>query len=1078
MRASRRVLAALVAVLPATVAVAEPGTFERISLAQGLSQSIIEGILQDRRGYLWFATEDGLNRWDGHRFTVFRNVAGNSRSLSYNDLKCIREDRAGMLWIGTFEGGLNRLDPATGDVTRFRHDPADATSLPANIVRSLCEDRDGRMWVGTQGGGLARLDPGTGRFERFRHDAGDPASLASDDVRALLLDRDGVLWAGTWGGGLDRFDAARRTFVHVEDERSGPAPLLVGALLEDRSGTLWAGTYGEGLFAYDAGTRRLVKRPKGAILPSLLVKALAEDHEGRLWVATDGGGLARLDRKSGAVSVHRHDPSVPGSLATDRVWSVYEDRSKVLWAGTYGGGLNALDLGRKKFLHVKHDPRDPDSLGHDIVWSFHEDPDGTLWVGTDSAGLQRWDRRRNVFRGYRHDPADPSSLSHDTVRAVYGDSGGSLWVATNGGGLDRLDRATGRFTHHRHDPRDPGSLAHDELRAVYEDRAGTLWVATYGGGLDRLDRDTGRFVHHRHDPSDPSSLSNDFVRCVLEDAAGGLWVGTQGGGLNRLDRGTGAFTRWRADPSDPGSLSSDYVFALHEDGAGNLWAGTYGGGLNRRDARTGRFERVTAADGLSSDAVYGILEDERGRLWVSTNRGLTEFDPRARAFHTWDVRDGLQSDEFNGGAFLRSARGEMLFGGIGGFNAFFPSEIVARTDPAPAVLTELLLANRPVPVGGKAGGRVLLSRFVGYADEVVLSHEDDLVSIEFSALHFAAPRKVRYSYRLDGFDRDWVPAGAEQRVATYTGLPPGGYVFRVKASNPDGVWGEEEARLRIVVTPPFWGTWWFRAPAALALAALSAVLLRRRMRTVRLEAAMRAAHDAQMAVMPHEDPVVEGFEVSGVCIPAFEVGGDFFDFVKSGADGASLGIVVGDVSGKGTRAAMTAAMSGGMVNALVRRGGPLEEVAGQVNAALRAKIEKRMFAAVCLATLDPARRELTFVNAGLCEPLLRAGDTATFLSSEGTSFPLGAGTRASYRSRSVVLSAGDVVVLYTDGVPEAQGRDGAPWGYDAFAGFLRGLPAVSMTARQLRDAIVKEVARVTARPRPADDVAVVVVKAC
>lgn len=1071
-----RALAISTALLAGAAASAAPASFEKLSLAQGLSQSIVEGILQDRRGFLWFATEDGLNRWDGYRITVFRNVAGNPRSLSYNDLKCLLEDRSGMIWVGTFEGGLNRFDPATGDVTRFRFALADATSLPANIVRALCEDRDGRIWVGTQGGGLARLDPATGRFERFRHDAADPRSLAHDDVRALLVDGDGALWVGTFGGGLERFDAARRAFVHVPAEGGGPGALLVDALLADRTGTVWAGTWGGGLFAYDGGTGRLVRRPRGVKLPSNLVKALAEDHEGTLWVATDGGGLVALDRKTGATT-YRHDPAESRSLSTDRVWSLFEDRSKVLWAGTYGGGLNALDRGRKEFLHVRHDPRNPASLGQDIVWSFHEDADGTLWVGTDSGGLQRWDRRANVFRGYRHDPSDPASLSHDTVRAVLGDSAGNLWVATNGGGLDRLDRATGRFEHHRHDPGNPDSLAHDDLRSVYEDRSGTFWVGTFGGGLDRLDRETGRFVHYRHDSADPASLSNDFVRCILEDESGALWIGTQGGGLNRLDRTTGAFTRWRADPADPRSLSNDYVFALHEDRAGSLWAGTYGGGLNRLDRKTGRFERITAADGLASDLVYGIVEDERGRLWVSSNKGLTRFDPRTRTFHVFDVQDGLQSNEFNGGSFYRTARGEVFFGGIEGFSAFFPEEIVVRTDPAPVVLTELLLANRPVPPGARSGGRTLLTRFVGYTDEVVLSHEDDLVSLEFAALHFTAPRKIRYAYRLDGFDRDWVPAGAEQRVATYTGLPPGAYLFRVKAANPDGVEGKDEARLRIVVTPPFWGTWWFRSAAALLLAAATAILLRRRMRTVRLEAAMRSAHEAQMAVMPHEDPVVEGFEVSGVCIPAYEVGGDFFDYVAVGEDGARLGIVVGDVSGKGTRAAMTAAMSGGMVNALVRRGGPLAEVAEQASAALHAKIEKRMFAAVCLATLDPGRKELSFVNAGLCEPLLRSGDTAAYLPVEGVSFPLGSSTRAVYRSRTVVLSAGDVVVLYTDGVPEAQGRDGAPWGYDAFAGFLRGLPAASLSARQIRDAVVREVARVTGRPRPDDDVAVVVVKA-
>ncbi len=1074
MRPRRLVLVALGALLAAFPAA--PRELGRLSLDEGLSQSIVEAIHQDRLGFLWLATEDGLNRWDGARFTVFRNVPGDARSFPYNDLKCLDEDAQGALWIGSFGGGLNRFDPATGRVTSYRNDPADSASLPADLVRAVRVDRDGRVWAGTQGGGLARLDPRTGRFERFRHDPRDGASLAHDDVRALLVDGRGTLWVGTYGGGLDRFDPARGAFVHVP-ANGGAGAELVDALLEDRSGHLWAGTWGGGLLLLDERAGRLVPRPRGARLPGERVKALAEDHEGFLWVATDGAGLARYDRKTETVEVLSHDPSVPRSLATDRVFSLLEDRSRVLWIGTYGGGLNTLDLGRKKFRNVRRDPRVPTSLGHDIVWSFHEDADGTFWVGTDSGGLQRWDRARDVFRGFRHDPRDPDSLAHDTVRALLGDAAGNLWIATNGAGLDRLDRATGRFEHRRHDPRDPSSIAHDELRTLYEDRSGTLWVGTYGGGLDRLERETGRFVHHRNDPADPASLSNDFVRCVLEDSTGALWVGTQGGGLNRLDRATGRFTRFRADAADPASLSNDFVFALHEDRAGSFWVGTYGGGLNRLDRATGRFTRFTARDGLSSDSVYGILEDERGHLWISTNRGLTELDPADGTFRSWDETDGLSSDEFNGGAFYRSPRGEMFFGGIRGFDVFFPSEIAVRTEPAPVVLTELLLANRPVPAGRSSDGRTLLPTFVTYADDVVLSHEDDVVSLEFAALHFAAPQKLRYAFRLDGFDRDWIPTGADRRVATYTGLAPGRYLFRVKAANPDGVWGEREARLGIVVTPPVWGTWWFRLAAGLGLAAAVLAAFRRRMRTVRLAAAMRAAHDAQMAVMPHEDPEVEGFEVSGICIPALDVGGDFFDYVTSGEPGGKLGIVVGDVSGKGTPAAMAAAMSGGMVGALVRRGEPLEDVAEQVNGALRAKIGKRMFAAACLATLDPERRELTFVNAGLCEPLLRSGDTAAFLASEGSTFPLGAGARGRYRARTVSLSPGDVVVLYTDGVPEAAGRAGAPWGYDALAGFLRGLPAGSRTAREVRDAIVREVARVTGSARPADDVAVVVVRA-
>jgi hypothetical protein len=361
----------------------------------------------------------------------------------------------------------------------------------------------------------------------------------------------------------------------------------------------------------------------------------------------------------------------------------------------------------------------------------------------------------------------------------------------------------------------PRSLATDRVWSAFEDRSKVLWAGTYGGGLNTLDLGRKRFLHVRHDPRDPASLGHDIVWSFHEDGDGTLWVGTDSAGLQRWDRRKNVFRGYLHDPRDAASLSHDTVRAMLGDAAGNLWVATNGGGLDRFDRTEDRFTRFTAAQGLSSDAVYGIFEDERGRLWVSTNRGLTELDPGEGTFHAWDVRDGLQSDEFNGGAYYRSDRGEMFFGGIGGFNAFFPSEIAARTGPAPVVLTELLLANRPVPVCEAVRGRTILRRFVGYEEEVVLSHEDDVVSREFAALHFSAPRKIRYFYRLDGFDRDWIPAGADQRVATYTGLPPGAYLFHVKTANPDGVWAEEETRLRIVVTPPFWGTWWFRLAAVL-----------------------------------------------------------------------------------------------------------------------------------------------------------------------------------------------------------------------------------------------------------------------
>ncbi|MCU0291518.1 MAG: SpoIIE family protein phosphatase [Thermoanaerobaculaceae bacterium] len=1055
--------------------------FERLSLADGLSQSIVEGILQDRKGFMWFVTEDGLNRHDGYRFTVLRNQADNSNSLSHNELKTIYEDREGILWIGTFEGGLNRFDPSTGQFTRFRPDPADPASLGAGTVRCILEDRSGELWIGTQGGGLDRLDRLSWTFTHFRFDPGDPTSLSSNDVRALHEDRDGTLWVGTNGGGLNRLDRATGRFTRFAPDPSDPRALPHGevlAILEDRLGVLWIGTYGGGLCTLDRSTGAFTRLPPApgspGSLPSPLVRGLLEDHAGALWVATEGG-LARIEPGTRTVTVFHTDPLGASSLSSDRVWSLHEDRSHVLWIGTYGGGLSKLDLERKPFRHITSVPGDSRSLSHPIVWSTYEDPGGTLWVGTDAGGLNRLDPSSGAFRHYRHDPGNPTSLAHDTVRVITPAGDGTLWIGTHGGGLDRLDPRTGRFTHHRHDPADPGSLAHDELRAVLVDRSGATWVATYGGGLDRLDPGSRRFVHHRNDPRDPASLSHDFVRCLVEDPSGDLWIGTDGGGLNRLDRAKGTFAHYRASGSNRASLGNDHVFAVLVDRSGTLWVGTYGGGLDRLDRATGTFTHVTVENGLASNAVYGLLEDPQGRIWISTNNGLSRLDPRDGAVHSFDVQDGLPSNELNGGSCFSSPRGELFFGGINGLSAFVPEQIRLNPLPPPVAVTDLQLFNRSVRPGDAPSGRPILTRPIEHTDAIELSHRDQVVSFEFAALHFTAPRKNQYAYTLDGFHEGWIPTRSDRRFATFTGLAPGRYVFRVKASNSDGVWNETGAAVAIVVTPPFWGTWWFRLAAVLVLAGLALAVARRRLRNVRLLAELHAAHDTQMAIMPAADPRVDGFEVSGVCLPAHEVGGDFFDYFRTGTDEGQLCIAVGDVSGKAMKAAMMAVLSNGMLWARAGEGSSLDAIMNGVNRSLHTKIGRRMFTALCLASVDRDSRRLAFVNAGLCEPLHASGGLVRYLPSTGPTVPLGVFPDTVYETTELTLEPGDVLVLFSDGLPEARNRSGEQLGYDAMADLVRRLDT-SLPAARLKEAIVREVAAFSAGSHQQDDIALVVVK--
>jgi two-component system, sensor histidine kinase ChiS len=841
----------------------EPLAFERYSLEEGLSQSVVKSMAQDPRGFLWFGTEDGLNRFDGYDFEILRHDPRDTASLSFNDIMALDADRDGVVWAGTFGRGLNRYDPATGRNQRYLARPQQPGGLSSALIRAVVADGRGGIWVGTMAG-LDYLPCGCDSFTVLRHDPGDPRSLADDVVLCLFVDRDGGLWVGT-AGGLDRIvDAGHQGETpRCEHILAGEITAAPAAIAQDRHGSIWIAT-GAGVVRFDPATGRRDRFHHDAADPRSLshdvVSAVCVDSLGGVWIATRYAGLNRYDDAAGGFVHFRHDPADPSSLPTDEIWSLLADASGCLWIGTYGEGVAKAALSPKPFGLVR---ASADGLSHPTVWSFCEDHEGGLWIGTHG-GVDHVDAQRRPVAHYRHDPADPNSLGNDVVRCILEDRAHDLWFGTLGG-LDRLDRATGCFTHYRHDNADPGSLSRNLIRTIYEDRGGTLWVGTYEGGLDRFDRDTGTFIHHRRDLADPASLSCDYVRVIYEDpdeAGEVLWVGTEGGGLNRLDRRSGRFTCFRNDPADPASLSGDYVYSLHDDGRGQFWLGTFAAGLNRFDRATGTFTSYTVSDGLPSNTVYGILEDRHGDLWLSTNLGLCRFDPRDGQCRNYDAHDGLQCNEFNGGAYLRTRGGELFFGGLKGYNAFDPQQIVGDKLAPAVVLTDFQLFNQTVVVGRTYAGQILLDRAIFATDGLTLSYRQDFISFAFAALHYAAPSRNQYAYKLDGLDKDWIDAG-NRHFATYTSLPPGAYTFRVKAANGDGTWNETGIALPLVVTPPFWLTWWFRALALISLVLLLVAAHRLRTRTIRLrnavlQRAIDTAHQANqiksefLANMSHE----------------------------------------------------------------------------------------------------------------------------------------------------------------------------------------------------------------------------------
>lgn len=787
--------------------------FERISIEHGLSQNSVHCILQDSQGFMWFGTWDGLNKYDGHDFTVYRHDPENPDSLSNNIVRSIYEDRSGALWIGTQGGGLDRLDRETERFVHYPNDSADPASLSSNIVWSMYEDPSGTLWIGTSSG-LNRFDRARERFERFQHDPADSYSLSHDDVFAIYEDASGTLWIGTGGGGLNEFDRQSGRFTHYQHDPDDPHSLtgnVVRSIYQDRAGELWIGTHYSGLDRFDRENGQFIHYQEQPANPHSLsdnrIRSIYEDQSGVLWIGTYFGGLDRFDRRARQFAHYRHDSGDPHSLSDNRVWSVYEDRSGVLWIGTNGGGLSKSDRSTERFVHYQHDPDDANSLSSNDVSAIYEDHLGLVWVGTYGGGLNRFDRETERFTQYRNDSEDPHSLSNDVVVAICEDRSGVLWIGTSGG-LNRFDRQTERFERFQHDPGDPHTLSDNRVAWIHEDQESTLWVGTYGGGINRFDRQTKRFVHYQDDPDNPDSLSDRLVRSMHEDRSGLLWIGTDDG-LSRFDRDSEQFThsrRYRNDPNDPTSLSHNWVSSIYEDRSGVLWVGTQGGGLNRFDRETETFTHYREKDGLPNDMIYGVLEDDQGFLWLSTNRGLSKFDPRTNTFKNYDVRDGLQSNEFNVNACHKAIGGEMLFGGINGLTAFHPQRIEDNPYVPPVALTSLTQGGEDVDVG----------KAVESIGEVTFHWPNNFFEFEFAALSYSQPEKNQHAYMLQGFDKGWNDIGA-RRFGRYTNLPGGTYTLRLKGSNNDGVWNEEGASVSVTIVPPFWATWWFRGTVALAL---------------------------------------------------------------------------------------------------------------------------------------------------------------------------------------------------------------------------------------------------------------------
>ena len=800
--------------------------FDHLAEEDGLSQGTVWDIHQDRLGFLWFATADGLNRFDGIKFQIWKNDPDNPESQAEHEVFRLFEDRSGALWLGLRNGTVDRFDRAQMRFRHFSSSPA-AETLPEALVHSMIEDRDGAIWVATADG-LGRLQPETNEVTLFRHRPGDKEGLPSNSILALWIDSSDRLWIGT-DQGLALYSSENETFSHFRHQPEKATSLshdVVHDLAVDRDGALWMAT-GAGLdrlrmedaegsaLPQESWTFERFPNIQPSSLETSAVWSVEPSRDGRIWAGTPNG-LLRLDPSTGEIHRSVQDPKDPTSLSGDSVLSLHEDRNGILWVGTHDG-IDKYDPRQERFTTWTHRLGDPRSLSGEVVLSVLQDHRGEIWAGTLNDGLNRIRRDEGTVRHYSPDLGDAGALPHGLVREIFEDAEGRLWLATNAG-LARLDQDRERFTTFDHDPGNEESLGATAVSALWSAPENRLWVGSFDGGVDLFDPATGKVVqNYRHEAEKAASLSSDSVYDLLVDRSGNLWVGTEYG-LNRKRPEENTFTRFLRDRDHPGSLSHESCVSLYESDTGTLWVGTYGGGLNRFHPEDQSFVSFREKDGLANDAVVAITEDQQGDLWLATNRGLSRFDPRSETFRNYDSTDGLAGDVYGIGAAHRNADGELFFG-ADGLNAFFPQRLAEDPQEPSVHLTDFHLFYAPAPLR-RQEPQSPLERSILFTDELTLSHRQYVFALEFAGLHYAAPHKNRYAYRLFGFDEDWVEVDALHRRAQYSNLQPGSYTFQVRASNQDGQWNDEGTSLRIHVLPPPWKTWWAFVLYALTAAAL------------------------------------------------------------------------------------------------------------------------------------------------------------------------------------------------------------------------------------------------------------------
>jgi len=816
--------------------------FEQLPLDTGLSQSCILAMAKDRTGFMWFATLDGLNRFDGYEFKVYSHDPGNPDSLPDNRINALHVDRRGQLWVGTQDGGAALFIEQENRFKIFSNLPNDPTTIGQNHVFAFFEDQDGFLWLGLDSE-IDRYDPNKGTFQRFPFTQNNVKGSQSNFFQVIqgMKEDSSRLWIGAERG-LFLFDVCTARYIPIQElstEISDFSEETVFTLYEPTNmpGTLLVGT-SSGLYNLKVQASPDLIRENPTLLLGHSIRSICLDENEHFWIGTSSSGIHHFSNLDSLPASYRHDPKDRNSIGSDSVFCLLNDNQYgVIWIGTCGVGINRILIRKKQFNFIRHDPMSSDTINSSNVRSLHHSRSEAdiLWVGTQNSGLNRLDRSHGKCTSFLHDPNDSRSLAADTVNALFEDPSGSLWIGTSAG-VSRLDPGQTHFINFLPRPNDTKVLNNGYVYALMGDQDGDIWIGTRGGGLNHLKPSTGQFWYHLQTIDVPQSASLNSIQCLLIDLQDShiFWLGTRLG-LTRFDSRTGEFQNHIHGENVQNGISHNQVSWLWQSPHSPeiIWVGTYGGGLNRFNSLEGTFRSYTKQHGLPSNIIYGILEEKPAPtandqaphsqiLWLSTGNGLCRFDSVKGTVQNYGLADGVEISDFNRGSVCYTTEGEFFFGGSIGVINFWPERILRSSVKPPVIITRFNLFNQEYYMAGN----------ISSISSLRLSHRQNFFSIEFSALDFTNPEKNRYSWKMEGIDQDWVEQDARKRIAVYTSVTPGEYLFRLKGSNSDGVWNETETHLAITIVSPFWQRTWFRILVTMVLIGIALLLMQLRMHQI------------------------------------------------------------------------------------------------------------------------------------------------------------------------------------------------------------------------------------------------------